>query len=273
MRRTLAALIGLALLLLAPSAVSAQSATIRPLSDILADGPRFTGLTATSVTLELDTTIPVACSAVYGATDAFGAIATDTDMAGGAHTHHHPLLGGLAPDTDYRLRVQGTGPDGTIYVSDVLTFRTPTALPTATNPLGRNVALASEGATVSAVSSNYGGGALDSGYGGNKAIDGDPASEWSSNGDSDKAWIEIDLGRSTTITGIGLRTRTMGTSAQIRAFRAITDSGERLGPFELPDASAVFDFPVSATTRTLRIEVVSSSGGNTGVGEIAVYSR
>jgi hypothetical protein len=263
----------LLLALLLPGVALAQQSPVHPLSEILADGPRFTGLGPTSVTLELDTTIPVACSAVYGTTEAFGALATDTDMAGGGHTHHHPLLGGLAPDTTYHVRMQGTAPDGTIYVSDVYTIHTPAALPAAANPLGRNVALASDGATVKAVSSNYGGGGPDSAYGANKAIDGDPATEWSSNGDGSGAWIEIDLGRETAVTGIGLRTRTMGTSAQITAFRVVTDTGETLGPFTLPDASAVFDFPVTATARTLRFEVVGSSGGNTGVGEIAVYAR
>lgn len=259
-------------LLLSGSAV-AQQAAVHPLSEILAEGPRFTGLSATSVTVELDTTLPVACSVVYGTTAAFGALATDTDMAGGGHTHHHPLLGGLEPDTTYLLRMQGTAADGTIYVSDVMTLTTPAAAPNAANPLGRDVALASAGATVTGVSSNYGGGDLDSAYGGNRAIDGDPATEWSSNGDGDKAWIEINLGRTTAITGVGLRTRTMTTSAQITAFRVLTDTGETLGPFTLPDATAVFDFPVAATARKLRFEVVSSSGGNTGVGEIAVYAR
>jgi hypothetical protein len=256
-----------------PGIALAQQPALHPLSEILADGPTFTGLTATSVTVELDTTLPVACSVVYGTTPAFGAIATDTDMAGGGHTHHHPLLGGLAPNTTYLLRMQGTAPDGTIYVSDTYSLTTPAAAPAAANPLGRNVALASEGAMVAAVSSNYGGGDLDSSYGGNKAIDGDPATEWSSNGDGDKAWIEIDLGRETQITGVGLRTRTMTTSAQIASFRVLTDKGDILGPFTLPDATAVFDFPAAATAKTLRFEVVSSSGGNTGVGEIAVYAR
>lgn len=262
-----------ALLMLVPSAALAQSTVIRPLADILADGPRFSELSGTSVRLELETSIPVACSAVYGPTSAFGAIATDTDMAGGGHTHHHPLLSGLTPDTSYMLRVQGTGPDGTIYVSDVLTFHTPAVAPVALGAPGRNIALASEGATVVGVSSNYGGGDLSSAFGGNKAIDGDPSTEWSSDGDGDQAWIEIDLGRSVDVARIGLRTRTMGTSAQILSFRVVTDSGQVLGPFELPDASAMFDFPLTVAARTLRIEVVSSSGGNTGIGEVAVYSQ
>jgi hypothetical protein len=251
----------------------AQPAAVHPLAEILADGPRFTGLSATSVTVELDTTIPVACSAVYGPTPAFGAIATDTDMAGGGHTHHHPLLAGLAPQTTYSIRLQGTGPDGTIYVSDVYTVTTAPAAPTVANPLGRNVALASAGTTIAGVSSTYGEGGPDSAWGANRAIDGDPATEWSSNGDGDRAWIELDLGRDTTITGVGLRTRTMGSTARITAFRVVTGTGETFGPFTLPDAGAVFDFPLATTARTLKFEVVASTDGNTGLGEIAVYSR
>jgi hypothetical protein len=124
---------------------------------------------------------------------------------------------------------------------------------------------------VKGVSSNYGGGDVNSTYGANKAFDGDTNTEWSSNGDGDKAWIEIDLGKDYAITSLGFQTRTMGTSAQIQRFQAITDRGENLGPFDLPDAKFVYNFPVSTTVRTLRFEVLKSSGGNTGAAEIQVY--
>ena len=63
----------------------------------------------------------------------------------------------------------------------------------------------------------------------------------------------------------------MGTSAQIEVIQVVTDSGEILGPFTLPDASGLFSFEVDVIARTLRFEVVSSSGGNTGLVDIAVY--
>ena len=75
----------------------------------------------------------------------------------------------------------------------------------------------------------------------------------------------------TVLGSIGVWTRTMGSSAQISRFRVITDRGEVLGPFELSDAAGMVTFPVDATARTLRFEVVASSGGNTGLVEFAAY--
>lgn len=259
--------------LMTSASAAAEPPPVHPLSEILVSGPAFSELRPDSVTVTIDTTIPVVCAAVYGVTTAYGALATDTDMAGGGHTKHHPVLAGLAPDTAYQLRLQGVGPDGTLYVGDSTTFHTPPAVAQAENPLGRNVALHSAGARVVAVSSNYGGGAMDSRFGGDNAIDGNPATEWSSAGDGDAAWIEIDLGRPVALSGLGLQTRTMGTTAQINRFRVVTDSGETLGPFDIPAAGSVYSFPVEATARRLRFEVVASSGGNTGVAEIEAFAR
>jgi len=64
----------------------------------------------------------------------------------------------------------------------------------------------------------------------------------------------------------------MGTSAQIERFQVVTAKGEKFGPFDLPDAKSVFYFPAAITARTLRFEVLKSSGGNTGAAEIEVYS-
>ena len=177
-----------------PGLALAQTPVVRPLSEILISGPEFIDLRPESVTVLVETRIAVACSAVYGVTSAYGQIATDTDMAAGGHQSHHPILIGLKPDTVYQMRMQGVGPDGTLFVSENYTFRTAARTvgeQAAPRPAGRNVAL---GATVHAVSSNYGSGALNSAFGGNSAIDGDPATQWSSDGDGDEAWIEIDLG-------------------------------------------------------------------------------
>ena len=65
----------------------------------------------------------------------------------------------------------------------------------------------------------------------------------------------------------------MGTSAQILSFRVITGTGEVFGPFALDDASAVHYFDVDFTTKSLRIEAVDTSGGNTGAVEIEVYGQ
>ena len=65
----------------------------------------------------------------------------------------------------------------------------------------------------------------------------------------------------------------MGTYAQIPSFRMVTDWGETFGPFDLSDASAVHYFDVGLTAKRLRLEIVDSSGGNTGAVEIEVYGE
>lgn len=134
------------------------------------------------------------------------------------------------------------------------------------------MALLSADAHVAGVSSNYGGGGNNSPWGANNAIDGDPSTEWSSDGDGDDAWIEIELAQEYEISTVGFWTRTMGATAQIERFRVQTGQGEVLGPFDLQGAAGMEFFSVQARTRRLRFEVVSSSGGNTGAVEIAVYA-
>jgi hypothetical protein len=60
-------------------------------------------------------------------------------------------------------------------------------------------------------------------------------------------------------------------TAQIFSFTITTDSGEVLGPFSLEDAGQAYRFDVDAVARTLRLDVVDSSGGNTGLIEFAVF--
>ncbi|HST04248.1 MAG TPA: discoidin domain-containing protein [Chloroflexia bacterium] len=253
---------------------SEQDATVQPLEAILSKGPVFSDPLPNSVTVLIDTSVPVVCAAAYGTTTEYGQLATDSDMAGGAHQNHHPLLSGLQPDTDYHVRLQGVGPDGTLYRSQDYTFHTPkgdaAGTQPETRPTGTNLALLSGGAKIAGVSSNYGGDNTSS-FGANNAFDGNPATQWSSNGDGDKAWIEVELPTSAHITGIGFWSRTMGTSAEIRTFKVIADSGQSYGPFTLSDAGSIHYFSTDFTAQRLRFEAVETSGGNTGAVEIEVY--
>ena len=231
---------------------------------ISVDGPR-------SASLRVETTIDVACVAVFGPDTSFGRLALDAQMGAAAHRDHVVIMSGLEPDTTYVVRLQGSGTDGTFYASRILSFQTPPA--TAEPDLGVDVATAARGARVVDVSSGYGSSELEGRWGGANAIDGDPGTEWSSDGDGDAAAITVELAESVQVTGFGLWTRTMGDSAQIEAFEVVAEDGTVYGPFEVGDAGALHRFAAEAEGRRFTFRVVRSSGGNTGAVEIAVFSR
>ena len=242
---------------------------VRPIEEISASGPpQIVNLSSTEATLIFESSIPLACSVIYGKTTDYGLISVDQDMEGGAHTNHHPFLLGLEPDTEYHYRLQGTAPDGTLYVSQDMTFRTPPREEEAEV----NLASLEAGARVVAVSSNFGGAANDEQWGANSAIDGNRGTAWSSNGDGNDAFIEVALAQPARLHAVEVWTRSMSDgTAQIFAFTLTTDTGEVLGPFTLEDAEQAHRFPVDVVARSLRLDVVDSSGGNTGLVEFAAY--
>jgi hypothetical protein len=222
----------------------------------------------TDAVLLFESSIPLACSVVFGKTTAYGQIAVDQDMAGGAHTDHHPFLSGLEADSEYHYRVQGTAADGTLYIGVDGTFRT---LP-AQEEKEINLASLEAGARIVDVSSNFGGAANDEPWGADNAIDGDRATAWSSAGDGDAAFIEIELAGPAQLTALEVWTRSMSDgTAQIFAFTLTTGDGEVLGPFTLQDAAQPYRFEVNVIARSVRLDVVDSSGGNTGLIEFAAY--
>ena len=252
-----------------------QTSATADIAEVLDSGPDVVDITTHSASIVAVSEIDVVCAVAYGQTTDYGRTATDTDMAGGGHSDHHPMLIGLEPDTLYHYKIGGIGPDGTVYASRDYTFRTPPAeVPVSQGTAAEeNLALLSKGARVVGVSSNFAGEDNDSTWGANNAIDGDPQTQWSTGGDGDGAWIEIELPGRTRITSIGFWTRTMGTSAQVFSFRVVSDDGTSAGPFRLDDASSVHNFPTELTATRLRFEAVDTSGGNVGAVEIAVYGE
>ncbi len=263
----LVALVLCAVLVAACSSSDGSSLATRPLSEILTGSVEMVDLTANSASVRVDTAVDVVCSVVYGTDTGYGNQSTDPDMGGLPHTQHRAPLRGLLPDTLYHYRLQGTGADGTVYVSDDLTFRTP-AGDSSAEENGQNVASLAASARVAEVSSTFGD---SSAWAADNAIDDDPRTEWSSAGDGNAAFISIDLAETYELTGIGFWTRTMGSSAQITRIEVVTEDGTKLGPFEIPDASRMYVFPVSVSAQRLRFDVLDSSGGNTGAVEIAAF--
>lgn len=236
----------------------ATTTEVEPIDPILATpieiAPDASG---TAATLTVGTTIPLACAVVYGTDESFGSIAVDNDMQGGAHQAHHPLLTGLTPDTEYRYVLQGSDADGNLYRSDTMTFRTPSALDTG---LGRNIAPDGNATASSEFSAEFGAG---------NAIDGDLATEWSSAGDGDEAWIEVDFGESTPVTAVGFRTRQMTDGSAITRTFTVSVDGRSVGPFPTGAEPIVLDQPLVGGI--VRFDADQTSGGNTGATEIEIY--
>ncbi len=247
--------------------LSSRSSPIQALDRLpggIADGPSIEAITATSAVISLKTSAPAFCQVNYGPSPQYGQMRRMT--MSGPMTDHRILLPGLQPATTYHVRLTAVDVQARVYQSGNLTFKTLPA--TSGGPAGRNVASLSAGARVVGVSSNYGREGISSTYGANKAIDGDPSTEWSSDGDGDKAWIEIELADSYQISTVGFWTRTMGSTAQIEEFEVVADGTTRLGPFTLRDPGGVHYFPINVKAKRLRFNILKSSGGNTGAVEI-----
>ncbi len=229
--------------------------------------PEIVDIKNSEARLTFVSTIPLACAVIYGKTPKFGQISTDSNMNGGAIINHNPILNSLEADTVYHYRVQGSDAEGKIYWGPHSTFKTTGS--TADN----NLLSLDNGARISAVSSNFNG-ANDGEFGANSAIDGSNSTAWSSAGDGNDAFIEITLAESKKIATIMVRSRSMTDgSAKISTFTITTDNGEVAGPFTLPNTTQGHQFPLNRTTKSVRLDVVTSTGGNTGVVEIVAYEN
>jgi hypothetical protein len=249
-----------------------DTATVRTLDDLPGgfEGPDVVDVGPHSARVLFRSGEPIVCNIAYGASRGYGRL-TLMAMTGPLTDHDVQILG-LEPETSYHFRITVTDREANVYQSGDYSFTTAVG-DDARKPSGRNVASVEAGARIVGVSSNWASGDLDSSFGGNNAIDGNSASEWSSDGDGDSAWIEIELAQVFDVRAIGFWTRTMGASAQVLTFTVLADGGERFGPFELPDAATMYVFDMAARTQKLRFEVDASSGGNTGAVEIEVYAN
>jgi hypothetical protein len=173
---------------------------------------------------------------------------------------HKAVMVGLRPGTRYYYRFVGSDASGRNYAGAGGSFRT---TPAPHLPAGRDLA---RSAHVSAVSSEY-----STDYAAVNALDGNPATEWSTKGDGDHASITLDLGHRAQLTGVGFRTRQMSDGTAIITAIAVIVDGHRYGPYAVSTGLTVID--LRATGRIVRIDAVHSTGGNTGAQDISVYGR
>lgn len=217
----------------------------------------------TSLTVQLVTSPPTVCAIAYGKTAALGSIANDPDMGGTAISHHTVVLSGLSPGTTYRYRLTATDARGQVFQTPgLLTFKTPRERA----GTSRDIAI---GAKVIAVSSQY-----SRAYRAANAFDGNLSTEWATNGDGDHAFVAVDLGRERAITGLSFVTRSMSDGTAItETFVVVADGHKRFGPFPAGNVAHPRVVTVAFRARTLRFEVVKSTGGNTGAAEIEVFGH
>ena len=243
------------------------------------DGIEFSDLNATEITstgalVSFTTSVPTTCFVEYGTNaDSLDMTATDLTMEDNELSVEHTVqLEDLMPATTYYYRGLVTDSEEMMYRSGTQPF---TTLPDTAPSALTNVALLSAGTAVADVSSNFGNGANDSSWGANNAIDGLMSSEWSSYGDGDDAFITLDFGGDRTIVKFGFRSRKMSNgTAIITGVRLIFDDDSVAGPFETPDPDTTYTFDIEppVTAGTVRIEAVTTTGGNTGAKEIQFYT-
>lgn len=223
-----------------------------------------------SASLPIHTTIPVACTIVYGPTPEFGSLSLDQDMAAGVHSDHNPLLFGLESETEYYFRVQGVDESGVVYLSEVMMFTTPAR----ENVTVENLASPLLGAEITGYSSAFGNAGLKDRWGAASAFDDNPNTEWSSAGDGDNAWIEVKLAKPGRIKAVSFHTRSMSDGSAITlAFTVTTDTGEVFGPFQVTDSSQPYEFEAAFEAQSLRFDLVDTTGGNTGAVDIVVFGE
>jgi len=266
--------IGMAVLILVAllsACGSTQSAGLLAIEDIPNgfDGPEILTVGADSVSIRFDTGVPTVCNSPFGETTEYGEVAT-IPMFSGATLDHVVTFSGLDADTIYHYQIIATDNQGNVYRSGDFTFTT--AAESGNKIVNENWLSLENGAVVSDVSSNFGNGDNDKQWGANSAIDGSTASEWSSRGDGDDAFIEIQLATEVQVSRLVAHTRSMSNgSAQIFSFTVTTDKGETYGPFDLPDADGPHEFEVDFIASSLRFEAESSNGGNTGFVELGAF--
>ena len=244
-------------------------------NDVTFSALRVEQLGARRAVIAFETSRATTCEVEYGvASDSLDSRATDPTMNPDepfAIDHRVPLED-LQAETTYYIRAVVVDPDGNTYRSGVDSF---TTLADDQGLLDfSNVALLETGSAISDVSSNFGNGPVDGSWGGNNTIDGSMATEWATNGDGNDAFIEIDLGASHELVGIGFRSREMANgSSIITSFELTFDGEQTLGPFDSPDPSTLYqyelDSPISA--RVVRVDAITTSGGNTGAKAIELY--
>ena len=249
---------------------SPSSTEVRPFADVQASDLEFEAdpLDPTRGIFRVTTSEPMICAIVWGEDDTFGRFNNSLSMNGTGIEQHDVTLPGIEPGATYQFVVQGTTADGTLYRSEVGTFRIGDESdrpPSTVLAPGTDIAPTS---IVSAVSSEF-----SDAFAAVNAIDGDLATEWATSGDGDDGSITLELPEETEILAVDFVTRSMADgSATTSTYTVRVDDGPPLGPFPAGSPAQPRPAVIEVPGRTLRFDIVTSSGGNVGAAEIRVYA-
>lgn len=237
------------------------------------------------------TTIPMICSITWGPTEELGNQNNSLTMDGTGIEQHDVVLPGAEPGERYFFSVQGSDAEGNLYRSELLSVVIPetgsavfapgaddatrseeggpsdegATATTAPGAAGENLAL---DATVRDVSSEF-----SDAFAAVRAIDGDLATEWSTEQDGDDAFIELDLGATREIAGVEFVTRTMADDSATTSRYTVLVDGESVGTFDAATLRTGRFVPLDDVAgRVVRFEVDASTGGNTGAAEIRIFA-
>lgn len=252
------------------SANMANDATVRPFDEIRASDVVFEPdpTDPSGQLVHVATNVPTICAIVWGSDDHFGRFNNSLSMNGTGITQHDVILPDVEPGATYHYRIEAIAADGTLYRSAISTFTVPTS-PTATTapsltPPGADI---TNQATVIEVSSEY-----STAFAATNAIDGNPTTEWATTGDGNDAFITLDLGSVSNITGAEFVTRSMADGTATTSTYTVTiDGGAPLGPFDAATTAHPNPVAIKGTGRVIRFDIVNSTGGNVGATEIRIY--
>lgn len=245
---------------------------------------RVEEITANRAVVRFDTSLETSCELEFGPSEAaLDQRATDPEMDPDnpfAYDHQVPLED-LSAGQQIYFRARTTTRSGLVFRSEMDSFRTTSEqVAGGSNELSPDdvsfVELLTEKATVVEVSSNFGAVANGDQWGIDAAFDGLMATEWSSNGDGDNAFVLLEFSQPEQLQAFGYRSRKMADGSSIvLSVRLVLDGTLVLGPFATPDPDKryFFVFDEAETATQVRVEAVETTGGNTGAKEIELYGR
>ena len=223
-----------------------SSRSVHPFDDVRASEMTFEAdpLDPSRGIFKVTTSEPMICAIVWGTDSSFGRFNNSLAMDGTGIVQHDVSLPDVEQGVTYSYVVQGTTANGTLYRSDIGTFRIAGRAAARRchcqrpRHKRRHVRVCDRGRARSFLWRSQR----------QSAIDGDLSTEWATRGDGDKGSVAIDLGVVVDIKGTEFVTRSMADGSSITSTYTVSiDGASPLGPF--PAETLAVARPSSLTAR------------------------